>query len=129
MCVVGIGQAMALQEMEIAIAAIVHTYDFKLAEGCDVKEVLEITLKPMYITPLCLFLALCYMCLVAHSRKRWLCLKWDVNALYSQVTTSCWPWALRSSMFYDKSIAGRARRADALGEADARPSTGSAHGQ
>ncbi len=39
---------MAMQEMEIAIAALVRTYDFSLAENCHVKEVLEITLKPMY---------------------------------------------------------------------------------
>lgn len=49
-----IGQAMAMQEMEIAIAALVRTYDFRLAENCHVKEVLEITLKPigmlMYFT-------------------------------------------------------------------------------
>jgi hypothetical protein len=40
---------MAMQEMEIAIAALVRTYDFRLAENCHVKEVLEITLKPMYV--------------------------------------------------------------------------------
>jgi cytochrome P450 len=45
----GIGQAMAVQEMEIAIAAIVKGYDFKLAEHCRVEEVLEITLKPKYV--------------------------------------------------------------------------------
>jgi hypothetical protein len=39
---------MALQEMEIVIAAVVRTYDFRLAEDCHVKEVLEITLKPRY---------------------------------------------------------------------------------
>jgi cytochrome P450 len=42
---------MAMQEMEIAIAALVRAYDFSLAENCHVKEVLEITLKPMYALP------------------------------------------------------------------------------